>query len=358
MSRQQIPDTAPRFPADRTGVAILGCGAIAHTAHLPAYQRYGVQVVGVWSRHRATVADVQDQFPFVQRVYGSAEDLLSDPDVRIVDLATGPHHRLAWLEAIIDAGKHALVQKPLTLDEADLNALPAMLERAVDRGLRIAVNHNARWAPPWRMATLLLRQGAIGEVVGITHLHDKPLPPLVGTPFDAIPHMLLTDYLLHWIDITRTWLAQSDRGGPIRYVQATDSRVPGQPHESKNPWSATMHLTTTTGATAALRIPGNAVTARPECPFWIHGTTGTLRGSVLMESDRLHLDDGLAVTELPIQGAWFVDGFAGAMAELMSAIEEQRDPEHSAIDAAESARLMLAARTSAERGGAPVDMTL
>ena len=99
-----------------------------------------------------------------------------------------------------------LAQKPLTLSADDLVRLPDVLAKADAAGVRVAVNHNGRWAPPWRATTLLLRQGAIGDVVGVTHLHDKPLPPLVGTPFDDVPHMLLTDYLLHWVDITRTWL--------------------------------------------------------------------------------------------------------------------------------------------------------
>ncbi len=38
----------------------------------------------------------------------------------------------------------------------------------------------------------------------------------------------------------------------------------------------------------------------------------------------------------PLTGAWFVDGFAGAMGELMSAVAEGREPENSAADAAES----------------------
>ena len=44
----------------------------------------------------------------------------------------------------------------------------------------------------------------------------------------------------------------------------------------------------------------------------MHGTTGTLRGSVLLDSDRLEIDDGQAVTAVPLRGAWFVDGFAAA----------------------------------------------
>ncbi len=202
-------DTGPRFPTDpsaRAGVAILGCGAVAQSAHLPAYEQYDVGVTGVWSRSTETTADVRDRFRSVGRVYASAEELLADPVVRYVDLATGPDGRLTWIEAAVEAGKHVLAQKPLTLSRDDLARLPAVLARAAELGVRVAVNHNGRWAPPWRATSLLVRAGAVGEVTGVTHLHDKPLPPLVGTPFDDVPHMLLSDYLVHWIDITRCWL--------------------------------------------------------------------------------------------------------------------------------------------------------
>ena len=342
----------PRFPGDRSGVAILGCGGIARTAHLPAYTKYGVGVAGVWSR--SGTPDVREEFPVVERVYSSAEELLSDPAVRIVDIATPPEGRLRWIEAAVEAGKHVLAQKPLTLSTADLDRLPEVLARAESAGLRVAVNQNGRWAPPWRQATLQLRERSIGELVGVTHLHDKPLPPLVGTAFDDVPHMLLTDYLMHWIDITRCWLAES--GARVTTVRATDSRSPGQPDASRNPWSATVDLTADTGATATIRIPGHATASEPGCPFWIHGTAGTLRGSVLLDSDRLDLDRGDGARPLPLGGAWFVDGFAGAMGELMSAVAEGREPENSAADAALSVRVVLAGVASAEAGGAPVEV--
>jgi predicted dehydrogenase len=161
--------------------------------------------------------------------------------------------------------------------------------------------------------------------------------------------MLLTDYLLHWVDVTRTWLDD------VVSVQALDSRVPDQPTTARNPWAATLSLLTRAGATATLRITGNAVTSQPGCPFWVHGTRGTLRGSVLFDSDRLELDLGEARTPVPLSGAWFFDGFAAAMGELMCAVAENRQPENSAADAARSVALVLAARESATRGGMPVD---
>ena len=352
-----VLDYRPQFPERRLGVAILGCGQIATTAHLPAYQRYGVDVVGVWSRDEATTADIHERFPGVGTVYRDGAALLADPRVAIVDIATGPSGRIGWIVAAIAAGKHVLAQKPLISDPAELPELLAVIAEARRRGLRIAVNQNARWAPAWRLATLLIRDGAIGEVVGVTHLHDKPLPPIAGTPFDALEHMLLSDYLVHWVDITRCWL----EGATIQTVSAHDSRVPGQPDSARNPWQATAHIGCTNGATASLRVVGNAATRTGGCPFWVHGTEGTLRGSILLGSDRLVLERGDASTSFALDGQWFVDGFAGTMAELMSAIDEDREPENSAAHVVASVRTTFAAVESARADGAvvrPVDLRL
>ncbi|MDQ0727666.1 Gfo/Idh/MocA family protein [Microbacterium sp. W4I20] len=225
-----------------------------------------------------------------------------------------------------------------------------MLEEARAKGLRVAVNQNARWAPAWRLATLLIREGRIGDVVGVTHLHDKPLPPLVGTPFDDVPHMLLNDYLVHWIDITRCWL----EGSTVVAVAASDHRVPGQSDEARNPWGADLRIDVSTGASASIRIVGSAVASAGGCPFWIHGTEGTLRGSVLLGSDRLTLDRDGETTDFALEGQWFTDGFAGTMGELQSAISEQREPENAAAHVFATVRTTMAAVESAERGGMPV----
>jgi predicted dehydrogenase len=351
------PDVAPRLPVDRGGVAVLGYGGIAASAHLPAYEQHGVGVVGVCGRPSRT-AGVRERFPFLGRVYGDVGELLDDPDVRVVDIATGPGGRAALIRRCLEAGKHVLAQKPVTLDAAELPVLEELVREAARRGLRVAVNHNARWAPPWRMSSLLLRQGRLGDVVGVTHVHDKALPPLTGTHFDRIEHMLLTDYLLHWIDITRSWLldGSAEGKGEVCRVLALDSRLPGQAAGSLNPWAATILMQARSGATASIRIPGSGIATTPGCPFWVHGTEGTLRGSVLLDSDRLSLDDGTSEQVLPLTGAWFVDGFAGAMGELLSAVEEDREPENSLTSALGSLRLMFAARDSAEQGGAPVDV--
>ena len=68
------------------------------------------------------------------------------------------------------------------------------------------------------------------------------------------------------------------------------------------------------------------------------------------------LERGQTCTRFALDGEWFVDGFAGAMGELLCAVDENREPSNSASDNVATLRITLAARDSARRGGAQVDL--
>jgi predicted dehydrogenase len=337
----------PTFPAEyRPGVAIIGCGAIAKSHHLPAYARYGVNVVGVYDPLPAATEGLREQFPFVRRVFDRLDDVLRDPAVDIVDIATRPDVRVALIEQAAEAGKHVLAQKPLAPHLPDA---ARATRRAEQLGVKVAVNQNGRWSPPWRLATVLLEQGAIGDVFAVTHLHDRPLPPLVGTHFDELPHFTIYDYCVHWIDICRCWFA--DR--TVAAVRAVDYRTPDQPARAKSPWGAWIEIRYTDGGSALIRSVGAARTANPSCPFWIHGTEGTIRGSVLL-AEALELERDGVTEAFELEGEWRTEGFAGTLAELASAIAEDREPFNSARHNLVSLQLTLAACRSADEAGRPV----
>ena len=344
-----VPEYRPRIPADPLRVGLIGAGAIARSAHIPAYAEWGIPLVAIASRTASAARGLAAEAG-IQTAHDTVADLLEDPRVDVVDIATGPEGRLDLIADALDAGKHVLAQKPLSSDPAEIPRIESLLASARARGLRVAVNQNARWAPAWRSATLLVRRGDIGQVVGVTHLHDKPLPPLAGTHFDEVAHMLLADYLVHWIDITRCWL----EGSEVLSVTAQDSRVPGQPADARNPWHASVQLALSSGASASIRVVGDARSSAGGCPFWIHGTEGTIRGSILRGTDFLEVERGAETARVPLEGQWFPDGFAGAMGELLTAIAEDREPENSAEHVLASVRLGFAAVESAEQGGAPV----
>jgi predicted dehydrogenase len=343
-------DYRPSFPpGDRPGLGLVGCGDIARSWHLPAYAEYGVDVVGVYDPAPEATHGIRDRFPFVRRVYASLDELLADEEIEIVDVATRPDVRPELIRRALIAGKHVLAQKPLALD---VPAAHRIVEEAVERGVAVAVNQNGRWSPPWRIATLLIDEGAIGDVIAVTHFLDRPLPPLVGTHFDELEHFVIYDYFVHWIDICRCWLD----GKTVQAVRALDYRTPDQPPEARSPWAAWVEIHYEDGASAFVRSVGEGRTERPSCPFWIHGTEGTIRGSVLLGSDFVELERNGVSTRYALEGAWYPDGFAGALGELVSSIAENREPFNSARHNLLSLQMTLAACRSAEEGGRAVSL--
>lgn len=344
---EEAPSYRPSFPAGyRPGIGIIGCGGIVNLAHLPAYTAYDVDVVGVYDPSPEATEGIRSRFPVVGRVFESVDELLADPRIGVVDIATHPAVRRGLIERSIAAGKHVLSQKPFAVDLATACEL---VERAEREGVRLAVNQNGRWAPPWRIATLLIEQGRIGDVCAVTHLFEHDFGWTVGTPYDEMEHFVLYDFAVHWIDITRCWLHDKT----VATVSAREYRTPAQQPGQKAPWGAVVVVQYTDGSSALIRSLGVS-TRRPGNPFWVHGTEGTIRGSVRKGTDFVELERGGGNVRYSLDGEWLPDGFAGSLAELCSAIAEEREPFNSARHNLLSLRMTLAACRSAEEDGRPV----
>lgn len=342
----EAPAHRPSFPTGpRPRVGIVGCGGIVKLAHLPAYERYEVEVVGVYDPDPVATEGLQERFPSVGRIFGSLDELLG-AELDVVDVATHPDVRPPVVRLALEAGKHVLSQKPFALD---LETARGLVEEAERRGLRLAVNQNGRWAPAWRVATLLVEQGAIGEVCAVTHLYEHGFGWTLGSWPDALEHFVIYDFSAHWLDITRCWL---DGKRPTA-VRALEYRNPGQPPESAAAWGAWILVDCADGASAAIRSVGTE-TARPGNPFWIHGTEGVVRGSVRKGTDFVELERGAATTRFALEGEWLPDGFAGTLGELWTAVVEDLEPFNSGRHNLLSLELILAACRSADLDGAPV----
>jgi predicted dehydrogenase len=344
-------DYRPHVPEGyRPGIGIIGVGGIVKSSHLPAYAKFGIPVTAVYDVNPAATEGVVETFG-VGRVAESLEELLADPAIEVVDIATFPDARIPLVRQALAAGKHVLSQKPLALDVATARSL---VDEADNRGLKLAVNQNGRWSPAWRTTTRLLEAETIGEVVSITHVLDRSFRWTIGTHFEQIPHWAIYDYTVHWIDITRCWMGER---APAN-VRARDYRTPNQPAESLTPWGLTVEITYEDGANAVIRGTGSEPLTQPEGhPFFVSGTEGRIRGSVL-NADFVELQKENATVRYALDGQWFPEGFAGTMGELLSAIAEDREPSNSARHNLRSLELTLAACQSADQDGAPVALPL
>jgi predicted dehydrogenase len=110
----------------RIRVALIGAGAFAQSAHLPTVrslsERFELHSVISRTGPSATAAARQ----FGARFAGTDPELaFSDADVDAVIIATRHHLHARYALAALRAGKHVLVEKPLALDAAELEAFEA-----------------------------------------------------------------------------------------------------------------------------------------------------------------------------------------------------------------------------------------
>ena len=340
---------APRFPKDyNPGIGIIGCGGIVKSAHLPAYNKNNLNVLGIYDISAEATAGVREKFG-VKQVYGDLDEMLANPEIQIIDIATHPAQRIELIRRALEAGKHVLAQKPLALD---LYEARDVVQEAAKRGLKLAVNQNGRWSPPWRIATLLIQSGAIGEVSAVTHSFEMRFDFIPGTVFDDINHYAIYDYSVHWIDITRCWLENK----PIKCVRARDYRTPDQSPKAKANWGHWVETEYKDGSSGMLRGAACTYSGAPHVghPFVIHGTEGTIRGNVLGSDDYVRIETKSGIFNYQLQGSWFPDGFAGTMGELMCSIAEDREPYNSARHNLLSLQITLTACVSADREGAAI----
>ena len=151
---------------------IIGCGDVAEVKSGPAlYKADGSALVAVMRRDRAKAEDYARRHN-VPRVHDRAGNLIHDPDVDAVYIATPPaSHRDLALEAAA-ARKPCLVEKPMAMSHGEcLQMVEAF--RAAQTPLWVAYYRRA--LPRFLKVRELLRAGAIGQ---LTSIHVKVTDPL------------------------------------------------------------------------------------------------------------------------------------------------------------------------------------
>ena len=104
------------------------------------------------------------------KVYDSVEELLSDPEIDIVYIATTPDCHKDLAIACAEAGKHCYVEKPIALSYEEAEEIQRAFEKS---GTKIFVAHYRRGMSRYRKIKRLLEEGAIGKVRGMQMLRTQ-----------------------------------------------------------------------------------------------------------------------------------------------------------------------------------------
>jgi predicted dehydrogenase len=97
--------------------------------------------------------------------FDAYKQLLANPEINYVILATPPHFRPTHLKAAIEAGKHAFVEKPVAVDGPGVRLVLEAGELAKQKKLGIVAGTQRRHQRSYQEAIKRIHDGAIGEIM-------------------------------------------------------------------------------------------------------------------------------------------------------------------------------------------------
>lgn len=160
MSGDESADAGAR-ESSPVGWGIIGTGFVADRFIAPALADLaGARLVGVCGRTREGATDFAARH-HIERVYNDLADMLADPDVRAVYIATPNALHAAQVEQCAAAGRHVLCDKPLALSPLDAERVVAACDNA---RVQLGIMLQARAYGGILRARELVAMGSIGDV--------------------------------------------------------------------------------------------------------------------------------------------------------------------------------------------------
>ncbi len=345
----------PVLPQNRdVGIGCVGAGFIMADCHLVAYRQAGFNPVAISSRRpeRAREVAQRHDIPTVHEDYRS---LLADPQVEVLDVAVPPDLTIDVIREAVRHGDHLrgiLAQKPLGTSYAQAREIVAMCE---DAGITLAVNQNMRYDQSIRACRHLLDRGDLGE------------PVFASIDMRAIPHWMPWQQRQGWVTLRIMSIHHLDT---FRYLFGDPDRVFASVRPDPRTAKQFDHQD---GICLYILEYDNGFRAASWDDVWtgparegaesdigirwrVEGTEGMARGTIGWPDYPTPTPSTLDYTSTRKPGGWhcprweevwFPDAFTGTMAQLLCALEDNREPEISGADNLKTMALVDACYRSA-----------
>lgn len=149
---------------------ILGAGGIARQ-QVSDMKRHGFEIVAVGAREQAKAQAFADEFG-IPHAHGGYEELAADPGVDAVYIATQHPWHASAARIVLEAGKHALVEKPFTMDAAQAASI---VDLARSKGVVILEAMWTRFLPHMVRIREILAEGLLGDIRSVMVDHDQKI---------------------------------------------------------------------------------------------------------------------------------------------------------------------------------------
>jgi len=153
-------------------VGMVGCGLTMRLKHMVVVPSVaGVEVVAACDVDTAILHSVAEEFGITRR-YANPSDLFDDDEIDAVAICTPPDSHAELTLAALDAGKHVLVEKPLTLN---IDQCDRLIEQARQSDRHVLVGHHMRHHRQVQHALTRLAAGTLGSLELVRSIWSHPL---------------------------------------------------------------------------------------------------------------------------------------------------------------------------------------
>lgn len=160
---------------------IIGCGDVTEKKSGPAFNKVdNSDLVAVMRRNGALAKDYALRHG-VPQWYDDANQLINDPAVNAVYIATPPGSHLHYTLAAMEAGKPVYLEKPMTLNASEAYQIADAVTRY---NAKVSVAHYRRAQPFFKKIKSLLEEKVIGDILfaQLVFLEPKLTPEALADP--------------------------------------------------------------------------------------------------------------------------------------------------------------------------------
>jgi len=140
---------------------IIGCGDVTEVKSGPAFNKVAnSRLVAVMRRNTVKAKDYAQRHG-IGKWYDDADELINDPEVNAIYIATPPLQHEQYAIQALKAGKPVYLEKPMAIDAQAANRVA---EAAKQTGMKLSVAHYRRQQPLFLKIKTLLEEKEIGDV--------------------------------------------------------------------------------------------------------------------------------------------------------------------------------------------------
>ncbi len=161
---------------------IIGCGNVTELKSGPAFNKVeGSELVAVMRRDADKAADYAQRHG-VAKWYSDADELMNDPEINSVYIATPPVYHKAYAIEALKRGLNVYIEKPVTLNKQEAIDIAEALKTATGK---LSIAHYRRALPMFLFVKDLLDKKAIGDVRTVQiRMWKKQKPDLIAKSED------------------------------------------------------------------------------------------------------------------------------------------------------------------------------